>query len=494
MMENITMLKIYYDYRLSNEVFNISQNEICDCLENIAKLDPKTLTIKDYNELIKCLPLSPNENQHEVVAAAFKVLASLCSYDLARQYLGEKLIEVTIDSYKIFADQHFSNILKVEDCLAQTCRCLANFCYYHESNTELALKCSCLSISIKLMKRNLKENTQLFLNGLLMNLTHLNEYKYEFPVDVIEQLNTFGIQHTKFKFHSKFYIILISVIINVIKTASISIDILNYENCSIVDWLLKNHSNYSDIAYICVKFIKQVSKKIESYQWILNGKHKLLTEVLDKFEKKNEEDVKQIVHKICDVIVLLSNHDSIQKEETKIAAIYLVDWLLIKMKSKNLYVQLSAIRTLGNLARMNFGINDECLTTSIIIEMEWFVDTIQKSNLEKNSGITVSILCLFKNILYTSSFASLNKDIQCELVKSTIQILKTSICLPVIIKVLDVIECIIRKGSLDEENLNLYKNPEFMQQLKTCYGNQVKEIKDLSLKITHLLQIIGLEI
>lgn len=89
------------------------------------------MTIRDFNELIKFLPLSPNENQHDVVAAAFNVLATLCSYELARQHLGEKLIEVTINAYKIFASQHFSKVLKLEDCLAQTCRSLGNLCYYH---------------------------------------------------------------------------------------------------------------------------------------------------------------------------------------------------------------------------------------------------------------------------------------------------------------------------------------------------------------------------
>lgn len=46
---------------------------------------------------------------------------------------------------------------------------------------------------------------------------------------------------------------------------------------------------------------------LDIYNWILKGKHKMLVQILDKYEENQEEDAKRIVKKICNIIILLSN-------------------------------------------------------------------------------------------------------------------------------------------------------------------------------------------
>lgn len=48
--------------------------------------------------------------------------------------------------------------------------------------------------------------------------------------------------------------------INIVRKSSSNIKVTVYEKCSFVDYLLENYSTDINIASICVKFIKQVSK------------------------------------------------------------------------------------------------------------------------------------------------------------------------------------------------------------------------------------------
>lgn len=154
---------------------------------------------------------------------------------------------------------------------------------------------------------------------------------------MIEELNLFGIRYMKYNNNYGQYINLISIMINIVKKSSSYSKITNYEKCSLIDCLLEKYSIQINITSICVKFIKQVSKTyskyinyfyinkyiylfvvveheyikynkfLDIYNWILKGKHKLLIQILDKYEENEEEDAKIIVKKICNIIILLSN-------------------------------------------------------------------------------------------------------------------------------------------------------------------------------------------
>ncbi|XP_050422090.1 uncharacterized protein LOC126834310 isoform X2 [Adelges cooleyi] len=400
------------------------------------------------------------------------------------------MIKITIDAFQTFALQN--DIETTEECLIQTGRVIGNLCYYNEANTKRALEDGCLSITTKLISLNHKQSTQFIIIGLLMNLTHLHEYEYEFPDNMTEELNSFGVSNMNYKFNCQLYFNLVSVLINVVQKSAKKNDISKYEKCSIIDWLLENHSSHSDIAYICIKFIKTVSKTSNNYCWILNGKHKIMAEVLNVYEEKLEEDTNQIIKKICNTIVLLSNDDSAQEIDKRDAVLYLVEWLIIKMKSKNVYIQVSAIRSLGNFARFNYECgNDVYKYPANLIEsnMGWFLDILINSGKEKSTVLAVSILCLFKNILYVSSFGSLHKNEQKKLVNYTIEILnETSTSIPIILKILDVIECIIRKNGLDQEHLKLYQSPDFNKQVKRYCDSPVKEIQENAKKLFQLIE------
>lgn len=78
---------------------------------------------------------------------------------------------------------------------------------------------------------------------------------------MIEDLNFFGIQCIENNTNNyKSFINLISIMINIVRKSSSSIKVTVYEKCSFVDCLLENYSTDINIASICVKFIKQVSK------------------------------------------------------------------------------------------------------------------------------------------------------------------------------------------------------------------------------------------
>lgn len=105
--------------------------------------------------------------------------------------------------------------------------------------------------------------------------------------------------------------------------------------------------------------------------------------------------------------------------------LYLVEWLLLKVHSNNLYIKLSAVRSLANFSRFSkckyiliiiiniylylyyvFKVSlileyESSNTTSnpakiILQHMPWFINTLEKSANDKNSLMEVSILCLFK--------------------------------------------------------------------------------------------------
>jgi len=48
-----------------------------------------------------------------------------------------------------------------------------------EENTKCALKEGCLLITMEVLKTNIDENIQPVVIGLLLNLTHLDDYNYK---------------------------------------------------------------------------------------------------------------------------------------------------------------------------------------------------------------------------------------------------------------------------------------------------------------------------
>lgn len=63
----------------------------------------------------------------------------------------------------------------------------------------------------------------------------------------------------------KVFINLISVMINIVRKSSSKSKITVYEKCFLVDCLLEKYNMHIDIASICIKYIKQVSKTYSKY-------------------------------------------------------------------------------------------------------------------------------------------------------------------------------------------------------------------------------------
>lgn len=83
---------------------------------------------------------------------------------------------------------------------------------------------------------------------------------------MIQDINSFGIKCVKSNNNNFGSIInLIWIMIRVIRISSNSNKITDYEKCSVVDWLLEHCYTNIDIASICVKFIRQVSKTYSKY-------------------------------------------------------------------------------------------------------------------------------------------------------------------------------------------------------------------------------------
>lgn len=82
---------------------------------------------------------------------------------------------------------------------------------------------------------------------------------------MIEELNSFGILFVKSNSNNyRFHINFISLIINIVGKSS-SNKITDFEKCSVIDWLFENYNIHINIAGICVKFIKKVSKIYSKY-------------------------------------------------------------------------------------------------------------------------------------------------------------------------------------------------------------------------------------
>lgn len=88
---------------------------------------------------------------------------------------------------------------------------------------------------------------------------------------MIEELNSFGIQYIEYNniLKIKPCINLILVMINIAKKSSSSSKLIDYEKYSFIDHLLEDSNLHTDIASICVKFIKQVSKIYSNYIYYL---------------------------------------------------------------------------------------------------------------------------------------------------------------------------------------------------------------------------------
>uniref|UniRef100_A0A2S2NU52 Rap1 GTPase-GDP dissociation stimulator 1-B n=1 Tax=Schizaphis graminum TaxID=13262 RepID=A0A2S2NU52_SCHGA len=483
-MEKIALFETFNISKKNKQVNEKDYNNIMDLLNELSELDPKCLSEDDYEKLIKYLPLSPTHN-NQVLAAACNVIASLCSVDLARHHFGEKITVSTVNILKSLA----SCINKdkcIQECLLQTCRAVGNLCYYHEENTKCALKEGCLLITMELLKTINNENIQPVIIGLLLNLTHLDDYNYKFQDNTIEELNFYGIQYMEYKNNNyRFYINLVSVMINIVRKSSSNTKITDYEKCYFIDRLLETHNMHANVTSICIKFIKQVSKTYNVYNWILKEKHKTLIEVLDKYEENQEEDPKLIVKKICDIIILLSNDDGSMEKNKHLNVLYLVEWLLKKLNSKNLYVKLSAVRSLGNFSRFKYEpIHTTISPANIIMKhITWFINNLDKSIKDKNSLMEVSILCLFKNLLYVTNFESVYENDIDKLIKTTIDVLNHTTFNPIVMKGLDVIRYIIKKGGISQKQLVLYKNSTFIKLVTTHCNSDDEDIKTLAKKL-----------
>lgn len=84
----------------------------------------------DFMTLIKCLPLSPNIYNEEVLAAGCNLIASFCSDDLARHHFGERVTVSTVNLLKSLTKRSVKET-SIQKCLLQTCRAVGNLCYYH---------------------------------------------------------------------------------------------------------------------------------------------------------------------------------------------------------------------------------------------------------------------------------------------------------------------------------------------------------------------------
>lgn len=135
-----------------------------------------------------------------------------------------------------------------------------------------------------ILKTNSDKNVQPVLIGLLLNLTHLDNYNYkvnlnnitafffyvtifsQFPDNMVYDLNSFGIQYMEYNNNNyRSYINLISVMINIVRKSSNNSNITVYEKCSLIDRLLEKYNMHIEIASICIKFIKKVSKTYSKY-------------------------------------------------------------------------------------------------------------------------------------------------------------------------------------------------------------------------------------
>ncbi|XP_025418449.1 uncharacterized protein LOC112689130 [Sipha flava] len=485
-MEKIAYFEFFIT-NIKNEQVNEITDDITHLLNELSKLDPKCLREKDYEKLIKYLPLSLNIYNDQVIAAACNVIASLSTDELARQYFGQKIIISTVNIFKSLINRSVKDKY-IQECFLQTCRAIGNLCYYHEENTKHALKEGCLIITMKVIKTISEESLLSVLIGLLLNLTHLDGYSYKFPDDMIEELNALGIKYINNN-NFKLYINLSSIMINIVRKSSNIRKITDYEKCSFIDNLLDKYYMHLNITSICVKFIKQVSKTYNVYSWILKKKHKALVLILDEYEKNQEEEAKCIVKKICDIIILLSNDDNSMDNDKQAEVIYLVEWLLLKVHSNNLYIKLSAVRSLGNFSRFKYESNNigKIPAKVILKHISCFINTLEKSVSDRNSLMEVSILCMFKNILYVTNFEFMEENDQNKLIKSTIEVLNHTTFNPIIMKSLDVIGCIIQKGGINQRQLLLYKNSTFIKQVTTYCSS---DDEDISLKAKKLLYCI----
>lgn len=486
-MEKISLFESFNINTKNKQINEIDYNNVMDLLNELSELDPKCLSADDYEKLIKYLPLSLNIHGNQVVAAGCNVIASLCSDDLARHYFGEKITVSTVNILKSLTSR-INKDKYIQECLLQTCRAVGNLCYYHEENTKCALKEGCLSITMEVLKTNINENIQPVVIGLLLNLTHLNDYNYKFQDNMIEELNFYGIQYMEYKNNNyRFYINLVSVMINIVRKSSSNTTITDYEKCYFIDRLLQTYNMQMNVTSICIKFIKQVSKTYNVYNWILKEKYKILIEVLDTYEENQEEDPKRIVKKICDIIILISNDDGSMEKNKQLDVLYLVEWLLKKLNSNNLYVKLSAVRSLANFSRYKYEPNHTTISPAktVMKHITWFINTLDKSIKDNNSLMEVSILCLFKNLLYVTSFESMDENHTDKLIKTTIDVLKHTTFNSIVMKGMDVIRCIIKKGGISQNQLVLYKNSTFIKLVTTHCNSIDEDIQILAKKLLY---------
>ncbi|XP_015371329.1 PREDICTED: uncharacterized protein LOC107166977 [Diuraphis noxia] len=486
-MEKISLFESFNINIKNKQVNENDYNNIMDLLNELSALDPKCLLADDYEKLIKYLPLSPNVYGNQVLAAGCNVIASLCSDDLARHYFGEKITMSTVNILKSLTSR-INKDKYIQECLLQTCRAIGNLCYYHEENTKCALKEGCLLITIEVLKTNINENIQPVIIGLLLNLTHLNDYNYKFQDNMIEELNFYGIQYMEYKNNNhRFYINLVSVMINIVRKSSSNTTITDFEKCYFIDRLLETYNMQINVTSICIKFIKQVSKTHNVYNWILKEKYKVLIEVLDKYEENQEEEPKRIVKKICDIIILLSNDDGAMEKNKQLDVLYLVEWLLKKLHSNNLYVKLSAVRSLANFSRYKYEPNHLTISPAktIMKQITWFINTLDKSIKDNNSLMEVSILCLFKNLLYVTNFKSMDENCTDKLIKTTIDVLSHTTFNSIVMKGMDIIRCIIKKGGIGQKQLVLYKNSTFIKLVTTHCNSDDEDIQTLAKKLLY---------
>lgn len=95
-------------------------------------------------------------------------------------------------------------------------------------------------------------------------------YLFQFPDNMIEKLNSFGIQYMEYNNNNYGpYINLITVMINIVRKSSSSRKITDYEKCPFIDCLLEKYSMHINISSVCIKFIKQVSKIYSKYIYII---------------------------------------------------------------------------------------------------------------------------------------------------------------------------------------------------------------------------------
>lgn len=175
------------------------------------------------------------------------------------------------------------------------------------------------------------------------------------------------------------------------------------------------------------------------------------------------------------------------EKSKQLDVLYLVEWLLKKLNSNNLYVKLSAVRSLGNFSRFKYEPNHTTISPANIImkHITWFINNLDQSIKDKNSLMEVSILCLFKNILYVTNFESVYENDIDKLIKTTIDVLNHTTFNPIVMKGLDVITYIIKKGGINQKQLVLYKNSTFIKLVTTHCNSVDEDIKILAKKLLY---------